>query len=97
MTDQQMAEAGAQVRDNLPQFIEGMKREDQLIAALALGIVRRLEVGKVEASKKELLPFIGNYYRRYHAKGGDPNLLARIEEAARQSPDIAAEIVRKNE
>jgi len=74
-----------------------MKREDQLIAALALGTFKRLDQGNAEGAKKLLLPCIGGYYRRYHAKGGDPDMITRIEEAARQYPDIAAEIARKDE
>ena len=97
VTDKEMAEAGGQVREHFPQFIEGMKREDDLIAAVALGTFKRLDQGNVEGAKKVLLPWIGNYYRRYHAKGGDQKMLARIEEAARQNSDIAAEIARKNE
>jgi hypothetical protein len=95
MPDKQMAEAGAQIRDHMPEFIERMKREDDMNAALALGTVKRLEEGNAEGAKKLLLPFIGGYYRRYHAKDGDQDILARIEEAARQYPDIAAEIAKK--
>ena len=95
MPDKQMAEAGAQIRDHMPEFLERMKREDDMTAALALGTVKRLEQGNTEGAKKLLLPFIGGYYRRYHAKGGDRDTLARIEEAAQQYPDIAAEIARK--
>ena len=95
MSDKQMAEAGAQIRDHMPEFMERMKREDDVTAALALGTVKRLEQGNAEGAKKLLLPFIGGYYRRYHAKGGDRDTLARIEEAAQQYPDIAAEVAKK--
>jgi|SRR6266496_2072428 len=95
MTDKQMADAGAQFRDHMPEFMERMKREDDMTAALALGTVKRLEQGNAEGAKKLLLPFIGGYYRRYHAKGGDRDTLARIEEAAQQYPDIAAEVAKK--
>ncbi len=79
----------------MPEFMERMKREDDMTAALALGTVKRLEQGNAEGAKKLLLPFIGGYYRRYHAKGGDRDTLARIEEAAQQYPDIAAEVAKK--
>ncbi len=95
MPDKQLAEAGAQIRDHMPEFMERMKREDDMTAALALGTVKRLELGNAEGAKKLLLPFIGGYYRRYHAKGGDRDTLARIEEAAQQYPDIAAEVAKK--
>ncbi len=72
MTDKQMADAGAQFRDHMPEFMERMKREDDMTAALALGTVKRLD-----------------------AKGGDRDTLARIEEAAQQYPDIAAEVAKK--
>ena len=95
MPDKQMAEVGAEIRDHMPEFMERMKREDDMTAALALGTVKRLEQGNAEGAKKLLLPFIGGYYRRYHAKGGDRDTLARIEEAAQQYPDIAAEVANK--
>ena len=95
MTDKQMADAGAQIRDHMPEFMERMKREDDMTAALALGTVKRLEQGNAEGAKKLLLPFIGGYYRRYHAKGGDRDTIARIEKAAQQYPDIAAEVAKK--
>ena len=96
MTDKEMAEAGAQVRDHMPEFMERMKRSDDMTAALALGAFKRLGQGNVDGAKKLLLPWIGGYYRQYHAKGGDKKILANIEEAAQQYPDIAAEIAKKD-
>jgi hypothetical protein len=40
---------------------------------------------------------IGSYYRVYHGKGGDTNLMSKIEEAAQKYPAVAAEISRKIE
>ncbi len=93
ITDYEMAEAGAKIQDNLPQFIEGMKRTDDIATALSLGTIKFLNRGDVRGAKKLLLTPVGAYYRRYHGKGGDPDILARIEEGARQDPDIAAKIV----
>jgi hypothetical protein len=42
-----------------------------------------------------LVPLIGSYYRRYHTRGGDKEILAKIEEAARKYPEIAAELGKK--
>jgi len=95
MPDKQMAEAGAQIRDHMPEFIERMKREDDVIAALALGTFKRMEQGDVEGAKKLQLPWIGGYYRRYHAKGGDKDILVSIEEAAQQYPEIATEVAKQ--
>jgi len=95
MADKEMAEAGVQIRDHMPEFMERMKRSDDMTAALALGTFKRLEQGNVDGAKKLLLPWIGGYYRRYHAKGGDQKILANIEEAAQQYPDIAAEVAKK--
>ena len=95
MPDKQMAEVGAEIRDHMPEFMERMKRSDDMTAALALGTLKRLEQGNVDAAKKLQLPFIGGYYRRYHSKGGDQKILANIDEAAQQYPDIAAEVAKK--
>src|SRR5437660_268865 len=74
MADKEMAEAGVQIRDHMPEFMERMKRSDDMTAALALGTFKRLEQGNVDGAKKLLLPWIGGYYRRYHAKGGDQKI-----------------------
>lgn len=95
MTDKEIAEAGVQIRDHMPEFMERMKRSDDMTAALALATFKRLEQGNVDGAKKLLLPWIGGYYRRYHTKGGDQKILANIEEAAEQYPDIAAEVAKK--
>jgi hypothetical protein len=68
---------------------------DDMTAALALGTFKRLEEGNVDGAKKLQLTFIGGYYRRYHTKGGDEKILANIEEAAQQYPEIAAEVAKK--
>lgn len=95
MTDKQIADAGAQIRDHMPEFIERMKRSDDVAAALALGTFKRLDQGNIDGAKKLQLPFIGGYYRQYHTKGGDPKILANIEEAARQYPEVADEVAKK--
>jgi len=93
LTDQQMAEIGPK----LPQYIKDMKRQDEAAAAFGLGAFKYLERGDNEGAKKRLLYAVGSYYRVYHNKGGDTNLIVEIEEAARKYPQLAAEISRKTE
>ena len=95
MPDKQMAEVGAEIRDHLPEFMERMKRSGDMTAALALGTFKRLDQGNMDGAKKLQRPFIGGYYRQYHTKGGDQKILASIEEAAKQYPDVAAEVAKK--
>jgi hypothetical protein len=95
MPDKQMADVGVQIRDHMPEFIESMKRSDDMTAVLALAAFTRLEKGNVDGAKNVLLPCIGSYYRRYHAKGGDEKILASIQEAAQRYPQIAAEVAKK--
>ena len=96
MPDKEMAKVGAEIRDHMPEFIERMKRSDDMTTTLALGTFTRLEQGNVDAAKKLQLLFIGGYYRRYHSKGGDQRILANIDEAAQRYPDIAAEVAKKH-
>jgi hypothetical protein len=95
MPDKQIAEVGAEIRNHMPEFMERMRRSDDMTAALALGTFKRLEEGNVDGAKKLQLTFIGGYYRQYHTKGGDEKILANIEEAAQQYPEIAAEVAKK--
>src|SRR5437764_836723 len=69
--DKQMAEVGAEIRDHMPEFMERMKRSDDMTTVLALGTYKRLDQGNIDGAKKLLVPWIGGYYRRYHTKGGD--------------------------
>jgi len=91
MTDRQMAQASAEVMTNLPAYIQSMKREDDITTALALGILKQLDRGNVEGAKRLLIPPARSYYLRYHASGGNPQILAMIEEAKRQHSDITAD------
>jgi hypothetical protein len=93
MTNQEMAEAGPKI----PRFFEDMKRQDELAAIFALGGFRYLDRGDIEGAKTHLLKAVGSYYRVYHNKGGDTNLIAKIEEAALKHPAIAKEISKKIE
>jgi hypothetical protein len=90
MTDAEMAEMGPKI----PQYFEDVKRQDELAAVMALGAFRAFAKGDIEDTKAELLRPIGGYYYVYHENGGDPDLIARIKEAARDFPEIAAEISR---
>lgn len=93
MTDKEMAEIGPHIHE----YFEDVKRQDEMAAALGLGSFKYLERGDVEGAKKRLLMAVGSYYRLYHNKGGDTNLISKIEDTARKSPALAAEIVRKIE
>jgi hypothetical protein len=93
MTDEEMAEAGGKIT----QFMEGVQRSDELAASVSLGAFKFLERGDVDAAKKRLMIPIGSYYRLYRQKGGDTNLLERIEATAREYSSIAAETSRKIE
>lgn len=93
MTDTEMAAAGAK----MPQYFEDMKRQDEMAAVFALRVFKTLETGDTERAKTTLLKAVGSYYRLYHDRGGDTNFMAKIEEAARQHPTVAAEISRKIE
>ena len=97
MTDKEMAEAGTQVREQFPQFIEGMKRSDDLTTVLALSAFERIDQGNAESAKKLLLVPVRSYYQRYTGKGGDPAILARIEAAAQKNHDLAIAIQKKGE
>jgi hypothetical protein len=90
LTDAEMAEMGKK----MPQYFEDMKRQDEMAAVMALGAFRALAKGDNESTKIELLRPIGGYYQLYHEKGGDADIIARIEEAGRDFPEIAAEISR---
>jgi len=92
MTDAEMIEAGPKI----PQYFEDMKRQDEAAARYSLGAYKILEQGDVERAKSRLLLAVGSYYRVYHDKGGDTNLLAAIAEAAKKYPAVAAEISRKD-
>ena len=93
MTDAEMAEAGSKI----PQYFQDMKRQDEMAAVFGLSALKILEQGDVERAKTRLLKAVGSYYRVYHAKGGDTNVLVKIEEAAQKYPSVAAEISRRIE
>jgi hypothetical protein len=93
MTDEEMADAGRK----MPQYFEDMKRQDEMTAVVALGALKLLEKDDLKAAKEVLARHVGSYYRLYHAKGGDAELLSTIEEAAQQYPAISAEVSEKHE
>src|SRR3954454_4377182 len=79
----------------LPQFFEDEKQQDRMAAALGLGTFKLLALGRVDDAKHQLLSSVGMYYRLYHNKGGDPQVIGAIEEAAKEYPVIATEIAKK--
>jgi hypothetical protein len=92
MTDEEMADVGRK----LPQYIEDMKRQDEMAAVVALGAFKLLEKDDVKGAKESLARHVGLYYRLHHAKG-DATLLSAIEEAAQQYPAISAETSKQDE
>jgi len=93
MSDEQMADFGRMV----PQYFEDVRRQDEEAARFALGAFQILEKGETERAKQRLLQAVGSYYHVYHDKGGDSNLVVKIEEVAHKYPALAAEISRKVE
>jgi hypothetical protein len=91
MTDAELVKNAKKV----PQFFEDEKQQERMAAASALGAYRLLEMGKVDDAKFMLLVPIRVYYQLYHEKGGDPQVIGAIEEAAKESPELAAEIAKK--
>jgi hypothetical protein len=92
LSDKEMAEIGAQ----LPNIRKQMERSDEFAAALALGVFKELEAGKVESAKKHLGQTVSIYYRG-HRYDGDTNLLAKIERYAVTNAAISNAIYRKLE
>ena len=78
-------------------FLRDTERSDELAAAVSIGAFQCLEKGDTDQAKHKLVWAIGSYYRVYRTRGGDTNILAQIESAARKYPAIAAELSRKIE
>jgi hypothetical protein len=96
-SDEEMAKTGAELKGHLPEIIEGWKRGDEIETMMALGALKRLESGNTDEAKKLLLTSVRTYYREYHERGGNRDIIARIEEVAQQYPEIAAEIGKNSE
>jgi hypothetical protein len=88
LTDEEMADIGPK----LPQYLEDMKRQDEMTAHVGLAVLKLLESDDIKGAKEVLARHIGGYYYVYHAKGGDAKLLSMIEEAAQQYPVLSAAI-----
>lgn len=87
MSEEQMLKA-------VPENLAALKREDESTATVALRGVEILNRGDTAATKKYLAYWVGSYYRVYHSNG-DTNLIARIQQAATTTPEIAAEVSKK--
>jgi len=87
MSDVEIAALGSKI----PQFFEDTKRQDEMAAVVAVSAFQSLERGEVDATKRSLAKHVGSYYRLY-GNGGDPRLIKKIEEMARDYPLIAAQI-----
>lgn len=88
MTDAEIAGLGSEI----PQYFEDVKRQDEMSAMVALSAYHSLEKGDLDTTKSRLAWHIGHYYRLYHAKGGDPIAIEKIESAALDYPLIAAQL-----
>jgi hypothetical protein len=93
MTDEQMADVGRK----FPQYLEDMKRKDEMAAIVALAAFKALEKDDVNGAKQFLVRHVGSYYYLYHGRGGDPELLSEIEQAAKQYPAISAALSENGE
>jgi hypothetical protein len=91
LTDAEMAEFGKQV----PHYFEQMEAQDRMAVFECLVAYKKLEKGDIESTKIELLRPISGYYQVYSAKGGDAEILAAIEAAGKEYPEIAAAIAKK--
>ena len=90
LTDAEMADIGKKI----PQYFEDQKRQEEMAAVHSLSAFRKLANGNIEDAKATLLRPIDLYYSLYHEKGGDPDILAAIEAASKEFPEVAA-ITRK--
>jgi hypothetical protein len=79
----------------VPESLAALKREDESTALASLKAIEMLDRGDVERAKKYLAYMVGSYYRVYHDKAGDTNLLKEIEAAASTNTVLAREISRK--
>ena len=93
MSDEEMIDTGRK----FPQYLEDMKRQDEMNAVVALGAFKLLEMDDVEGAKESLAFHVGSYYRLYHSSGRDAQVLSAIEEAAQKYPAISEEISKKAE
>jgi hypothetical protein len=78
------------------EYYEATKREDELAAHIALGVLVRLERGDMEKAKRVLEATISTYYRR-HQKTGHTNVLANIERYAATNASLSNAIYGKLE
>ena len=95
-TDAEMTQA-AQTFPKPKDVLASMAREDEMLAAVAIGSVRQFDKGDPEAVKQRLLHILGTYYRVHRTNDLYTNVIAQIEKAALESPSIAAEIAKKSE
>ena len=79
-------------KDFQDQIYMAQKNEDEMLAVVGLATFRSLEKGDIPAAKHLMLQRIGSYYRLYHENGGNPDTLAKIEEAASKYAAIATKI-----
>jgi len=92
MTDAEMADFA----EHRQEYWDGMKRQNELEAAIAFGALRRLDRGDIEGTRHVLELAISTYFRG-HRDDGDTNLLGAIEAFAATNASLSHAIHRKLE
>src|SRR5690349_2682852 len=90
--DELQKETGTSDREMVravPEALAATGREDESVALVGLKAIGMLDRNEVTKAKEYLAYWVGSYYRMFHNKGGDTNLLAGIERAATTNSDIA--------
>lgn len=73
MTDAEMADFG----EHRQEYLEAMKRQDEMAAVIALAALVKLDEGDLEKAKWRLRTMVSIYYRG-HKLDGDSNVLRHI-------------------
>jgi site-specific DNA-adenine methylase len=92
MTDEEMADFGKHRQE----YLDAMKRQDEMAAAIALGALVKLDSGDLEKAKSRLQTAISIYYRG-HRDDGDSNVLRHITTFAATNAALSNAIYRKLE
>jgi hypothetical protein len=92
VTDADMADFAAHKKE----YFEGMKREDEMAAAMAFAALLRLERDDIAKARNVLERTISIYFRG-HRHDGDSNILRNIEIFAATNASLSNAIYRKLE
>jgi hypothetical protein len=92
MTDAEMADFG----EHHQEYFDSMKRQDEFAAAVALGVLHKLDKGDLEGAKANLRTTLSIYYRA-HQSDGDTNVIFHVEQYASTNTAVSNAIHRKLE